>query len=281
VAPLWLVMDVSYMAWRAFHSTGTLTHEGVNTGVLFGMFRDIFNLRQEYPCQGVVFCFDSHDLKRKQLFPGYKSKKSNATIEELELRSEVHRQVKLLRKQHLPSIGFNNLCWQLGYEGDDMIASVVKNLPPQHEALIVGNDHDLYQLLNKRVRILQPSAKKIVDVKSFEAEYGITPAQWVQVKSIAGCGRIGVGDGVPGVPGVGEKKACQFIRGLMKTTSKTFQSIAAATELIERNKSLVCLPFKGVNKFELVPDTVSLNRWDQVLASLGMKSLRHLTHSRD
>ena len=58
----WCVIDVSYLAHRAFHTTGSLSYEGNPTGVLFGVLRDIEKQLDLHGASLAVFAFDSFGL---------------------------------------------------------------------------------------------------------------------------------------------------------------------------------------------------------------------------
>ena len=79
---------------------------------------------------------------------------------------------------------------------------------------------------------------------------GITPFQWAKVKALGGCST----DNVPGVHGIGEKGAIDFVTG--KTlTNKKFHLIKNAIQSGEVQKwaSLVCLPHERTKPIKLAP----------------------------
>jgi hypothetical protein len=51
---VWLVVDVSYLAYRGFHSLGLLQYAGNRTGVVFSVLRDIRILMDEFTTQNLV-----------------------------------------------------------------------------------------------------------------------------------------------------------------------------------------------------------------------------------
>src|SRR5574339_705980 len=82
----WLLIDVSNLCWKAWYTTGDLTHQGVGTGVLFGFLRMLKSLQQGYGTQRCVFCFDLPPYKRKLLYPGYKQKVEKMVVNSAEAR---------------------------------------------------------------------------------------------------------------------------------------------------------------------------------------------------
>ncbi|MDY6957777.1 MAG: hypothetical protein SVK08_01335 [Halobacteriota archaeon] len=83
--------------------------------------------------------------------------------------------------------------------------------------------------------------------ESFEKEWGISPEQWAEVKSVAGC----LSDTIPGVYKVGEKTAASYIRGDLKKTYKTYKAIISNKEIIDRNRPIVKLPYEGTPVIKL------------------------------
>lgn len=276
-----IVLDVSYLCWRAFHTTGELEHEGVRTGVLYGVFRDILSFQDLFATEKIIFCFDSRVSKRKAIYPGYKGTRSDSykemSEEEIIAHQEVRKQIEMLEIKYLPKIGFANTWSEEGYEADDQIAMACEVIAEQHDhAVIVGTDGDLLQLLSPSTIIWNPAKKKTITIDSFRSEWGIEPSQWADAKAIAGCGT----DDVTGVKGVGEKTAVKFLTGKLKPTTKAFASIIQSTDLWKSNLPIVRLPFEGIQKKKIRPDEVTQQRWSWVMEKLGMSSMRELHRGR-
>lgn len=279
----WLVLDVSYLCWRLFHtSLRDLSHGDVGTGVLYGFVRDMLSFQEHHGTSNVAFCFDSRESKRKEILPTYKSRREELRKEESRedqaARESMYRQIALLRKEFLPSIGFRNVFFAKGYEADDLIASVVLNRSGR-EIVIVSADEDLLQLLRPGVSIWKPGPfgkDKTITDETFQQEWGIRPRQWRMVKAIAGC----KSDDVPGCPGIGEKTAVKFIRKeLPKKPSKSgkptqYEKIRDFQESAQKNMELVSLPFKGVPDLTLHRDELDGVAWKKMLKRFGINSIR-------
>ncbi len=277
----WLLLDVSSLAYRAFYSMGDLSHEGISTGVPFGIFRTLADLMELYSTKRVVFCFDGGHAERKKIFPAYKQRrrKNEEENEELvEARESVREQLTRLESRFLPQMGFENIFRQPGYEADDVIAQICKTYT-NDRFVIVSSDEDLFQLLEDgRVWIWSLSKKKPFTASAFHLQYNIHPGYWAAVKSIAGCSS----DGIPGIHGIGEKKAVQFLLGKMRPSTNTYRDILSfkKSHLYERNLRLVELPFPGTQKFRLCEDHLTSSGWERVMDSLGMSTLRDRTSGR-
>lgn len=270
---LWLILDVPFLAHRASHSVGGLSHGDEPTSVVFGLMRDLIGWREVFQTDKVVFCFDRGRNKRLELCPEYKQNRLRAeeTEEERQQRARLHGQIRRLMEDDLFRLGYRNVFWEEGYEADDVIASIVlSSLSGDDEAVIVSSDSDLYQLIGPSVSTFDPRVNKRRTLQWFHQQFGIAPSQWADVKAICGCG----GDNVEGVRGVGEKSALLFLKGLLKTESTKFKRITENNELWKRNLRLVQLPFVGAEQFLVREDKVTKERWRGFCDSMGMKTLR-------
>ena len=271
----WLLLDTNYLSHRAYYSTGGLAHGDIGTGVVFGVLRDVLWLQEYFDTRRPVFCFDLGVGLRQGVYEGYKGKrrKREAEADEDTLAGiyEFRQQVKQLRTDYLPAVGYRNIFAADGYEADDAIATTAKNLPETEEAIIISADHDLYQLLRPNVHIYHPQQKKIVTHESFRKAWGLEPWQWAIVKAMAGCDT----DDVPGIAGVGEVTAAKYLRGELKETSAAYKKIRAGMGVVQRNRQLVKLPFVNTPVFEFQEDEVTQQKWIALADRLGMKSLAH------
>src|SRR4051812_42753810 len=90
----WCYVDVNYLAWRAYHTTGHLSQDGRPTGVVFGVMRELRKLRDLFGDPRMAFFFDHPVSLRKHKYDWYKNdprKKLPA-----EIRAAVAEQVKVL-----------------------------------------------------------------------------------------------------------------------------------------------------------------------------------------
>ena len=101
-----------------------------------------------------------------------------------------------------------------GYEADDVIGTITKQLDPRDdlETTIVTVDLDMLQLVTPRVRLMTTRSGVentiMYDVARIDERFGLRPDQMVDYKALKG----DPSDNIPGVPGVGEKTAAKLIR---------------------------------------------------------------------
>lgn len=267
----WLLFDVSNLCWRAFHTRKGLSYKGKDTGVVYGFLSDIAHLMEIHATGNVAFCFDHGKPIRKEMYEEYKANREEKTPEELAEYVKVKKQINDLKKKHLPRLGFKNLFYQKGYEGDDFIASAVACLPKKDEALIVSTDQDYYQLLSKRVSIWNPVKKVCITAQSFYEEKGIKPEEWIKVMTLAGCSS----DNIKGVIGIAEKTAIRYLSGGFPKGHRvhTMVKLAHMTGVLKQVHSLVRLPLKGCKTVKFREDRVSQTAWRNLATKLGMNSI--------
>lgn len=258
-----LLIDSHGVGYRAHHSTGSL-----DSGIAFGFLTTVLQLAEKYRTNQFVFVWDGPGSLRKKLFPAYKISRDVKTQEEVAERMMIHTQFDSLREHILPKLGFCNHFQQGGYEADDLIASAIINNPAK-SFVVTSSDHDLFQLLqyhNCKGQHLLLSGK-LMTSSSFLAEYRIPARDWATVKAIAGC----PGDGVVGVPGVGELTAIKYL--LEETKGKKMRLIADSYDVIHRNYKLVRLPFPGVKPLTIRKDSFDEKVVQEVFGDLGFNSL--------
>lgn len=270
---IWLVVDVPYLCHRIFHQTKNLSWEGQATGTIFGFFKTLQYLQDTLGGDHIAFCFEGAPLLRKKLYPGYKQRRHSQTLtpEELEERRRLDEQIERLYRDYLPRIGWQNVFRLVGYESDDLMAVIARDLPEEQEAILITGDLDLLQCLRPHVSIYLPTQHRMMTLTTFRREYLIRPGQWAVVKALAGCRT----DEVRGVPGIGEITALKYIRGELSPRTKQYQAILSpeGRAIVRRNRPLVQLPFLDCPPVSLVEDRINLNGWREVCGELGMRSL--------
>ena len=262
-----ILIDSNYLCHKAKVTTGTLSYNGQPTGIIYGFINQIITIAKITGAKEFLFFWDSRKSKRREIYPEYKMKRRPDLTEwEQQDWALAFSQFVQLRKRILPRLGFNNNFLQSGYEADDLIARYAMDNSTD-ELIIASADNDLFQLLDY-ASMLNLSKNKMIACQNFIDEYGIYPDQWAEVKKIAGCSS----DNVQGIRGVGEKTALQFLKGTLPETHKSYQNIIAGEEVIERNKALVVLPFKGTKKIEEQKNHFKITEFIDVCRELGMES---------
>ena len=146
-----LIVDANNLAYAAFISLRGLSVDELPTGVIYGFFLQVLKLAVEFQTNDFVFCWDSRKRFRRNIFSEYKNKRDEMTKEEKAQKQIAYDQFAALRKEILPSVGFENVFMKAGYEADDLIAYVVINPPRslnREKYLVISTDNDMFQLLS-------------------------------------------------------------------------------------------------------------------------------------
>lgn len=275
-----LLVDFSNAAWRAAHSlkAADLTSGGESTAVLYGVLGEIGRAMQRFGTARVFLCCDHPNgpTLRKAIYPQYKVRRTDkATPEEMEFRANVIKGI-ITAKRIIRQAGYRGFLQADGYEADDLIAAA-HAADPKSFKVVVSTDKDLYQLIDPQTAVFRPGAKEnMLTVQSFHRLFdGLSPADWVRVKALAGCNS----DGVPGLRGVAEKTAIKAIQGSL--TGKRMDAVAKhlQTPEYERDLSLVRLPFDGrlLGPIRRMADAEWLTEvmWKRTCHAAGIKYLHY------
>lgn len=269
----WLLIDSLYLAYKSHYSTGGLSFEGTATGVAFGFLRDIETQTNLHGATNFVFAFDyGGPGLRAEIDPKYKYSRYNKdlTDEELEIQKSFRGQVKRLRLEILPDMGYKNIFNIRGFEADDIIAQIANDLPISDEAIIITADEDLWQCLASNVRWHNPRSGDTITYRSFIRKWDIHPSMWSSVKAIAGC----TTDDVKGIEGIGNKTAAKWYANKLNSKSKKYKAINDNIEVHNKNIDLVRLPFPGLELPNLREDEVTEQKKTAVEVKLGIKPKR-------
>ena len=191
-------MDGTAFIYRSYYANREMQRsDGFPTNALFMTARLLLRLlREERPTHFLVL-LDGHGPHfRHEIFPLYKANRDAAPEALVRQLEPIQRFIHALG---LP-VEVSDGC-----EADDCIASLVRRFSEECPVVIVGADKDLRQCLAPDVYLWDPAAKeeKLLSLKEFTKESGLTPAQWPDMQALLGDSS----DNIPGIPGVGIKTA--------------------------------------------------------------------------
>jgi len=196
------VVDGSYLLYRSFYGLKPLyTSSGLTTQATYGFCRAIKKVLDDFKPNYITVVWDSKggSTHRKEILPEYKATRMAAPSD-----------LFVQKEQIVSFLEAINLCQvsKLGYEGDDLIASLVKD-HPEHQIIIVCADKDMYQLLSSdNVLIFDPFKNKLVDESTFTLEHNYGPEKIPFFYALLG----DTSDNIPGVKGIGEKTAENLVK---------------------------------------------------------------------
>lgn len=194
------IIDGSYLLYRSFYGLRPLhTAAGIPTQATYGFCRTIKKVLDDFHPKLIAVVWDSKGGSfRQEILPEYKATRlappSDLFIQKEQIIS------------FLDTIGMCQVS-KVGYEGDDLIASLVKD-HRNHQTVLVCADKDMYQLLAGDMLIFDPFKNKLVDREVFTLEREFEPEKVPFFYALLG----DASDNIPGVSGVGEKTAVGLVK---------------------------------------------------------------------
>lgn len=201
------VIDGNSLMHRAFHAVPPTMNapDGRPTNAIFGFLNMFLKMIDAFNPDGVVVAFDKGKPRvRMEMLPQYKAQRPP-------MDPDLHAQFPMI-KELLTALNVPILQSE-GWEGDDILGTMARlGEEAGCDMLLVTGDRDMYQLVTEHVNVVS-TRKGLSDVaimtpESVDALYhGITPALVPDFYGLKG----DTSDNIPGVPGIGPKKASALI----------------------------------------------------------------------
>ena len=197
------LIDGNSLLFRAYYGVHSrLTRaDGTPTGAVYGFFNMILPILASANHDDSFVCiFDASRITfRQDIYPEYKMNRS-------ETPADLITQGKMIQSG-LAAMGVPVLCVP-GVEADDVIATLARtNCNKTDATRIITSDKDLMQLVSNCVYLYDGMKNREIREPQVLEKFGVTPPQVIDVQSLMGDSS----DNVPGVPGIGPKKAAELI----------------------------------------------------------------------
>lgn len=202
-----VIIDGHSILNRAFYGLPDLTNfEGLHTNAVLGFLNIVLKILDEEQPDHLCVAFDVKQPTFRHLrYADYKGTRKP-------MPEELRQQVPLM-KEVLMAMNVQ-VVEKGGYEADDIIGTLSRIAQKEnYQVVIVSGDRDLLQLATAQILVRIPKTKGTGTVienyyaADVEAEYGVTPVQFIDVKGLMG----DTSDNIPGVPGIGKVTACKII----------------------------------------------------------------------
>jgi len=206
--PKVLLVDGMALLFRGFYANAyggyiRKTKAGLPTNAVFGFVRYLFDACRTFEPTHIVCCWDMGSKTfRTDKFADYKGNRPEAPadlVPQFDLVKEV------VDGLNIPNIGM------VGYEADDCIGTLSKQLGAHMDVYVLTGDHDMLQLVDERVKVVimkkGPSNYAVYDLETLLEEKQLTPKQFIDLKGLIG----DTSDNYPGVKGIGEKTATKLL----------------------------------------------------------------------
>ncbi|MFA7255480.1 MAG: DNA polymerase I [Candidatus Omnitrophota bacterium] len=198
------LVDGNSFCYRAFYAIPNLTNsKGEPTNAIYGFVTMMRRLMEEQKPGHLAMCFDRKEPTfRHEQYKEYKAHRKP-------MPEELVKQIEPIKE--FCRISNWAIFEKAGFEADDVIGTLAKKGEKEgYQVFIITGDKDAFQLVNERIKILQPHKENLVyDVEKVRERFsGLGPDKVVDILALMG----DASDNIPGVPGIGEKTAIKLIQ---------------------------------------------------------------------
>ena len=200
------LIDGNSQFHRAYHAIrGLATTRGLPTNATYGFTTMLRKLLEDEKPEWIGIAFDPPGRTvRHEEYGEYKANRPKMADDLAVQIPYVRRVCDVFR---LPILEIP------GHEADDVIATLSDQAVEQgFDVVVVSGDKDLLQLVNDRVKVLNPGrdglGSTLYDAKLVLEKFGAPPERVVDVLALVGDSV----DNVPGVAGIGDKGARDLIK---------------------------------------------------------------------
>ncbi len=244
---LFLVDGSSYI-YRAFFALPFLSNStGLPTNAIYGFARMMNKLLKEHNPTHLAVVFDvSRETFRTKRYKEYKAQRPK-TPDELSVQIPYIR--KLLDLLGIPRLELE------GYEADDVIATLAKKASGEGwRVYIVSPDKDLLQVVSDKIFVIDPLQEKLYTPKEVVEKFGVPPEHIPTYLALVG----DKSDNIPGVRGIGAKRAVEIIRKLgdLESIYKRLDSLSPSIKKAlaeEKEKAFLSLDLAKVRSDLPIP----------------------------
>ncbi len=198
-----LIVDALNLAFR-------WKHQG-RTDFRYDYQKTVQSLASSYGCSEIIIAADwGSSSYRKELYPDYKQNRKEKFAEQSEEEriafeeffEEFEATLEVLAEDYI-------LLRYKGVEADDVAAHLVKhkNVYDLENIWLVSSDRDWDLLIQDTVSRFSYVTRKEVTLENWSQHYDVKPEEYISLKCLTG----DKGDNVPGIPGIGPKRAQQLI----------------------------------------------------------------------
>ena len=199
-----LIVDALNLAFR-------WKHQG-RTDFRYEYQRTVESLAKSYDCKNIIITADlGSSSYRKNINSEYKQNRKEKFAEQSEAEkmafedfiAEYEATLELLQEDH-------TLLRFRGVEADDIAAHLVKHRDKYGLEYIwlISSDRDWDLLIQENVGRFSYVTRKEVTLDNWKTHYDVSPEEYISLKCLTG----DKGDNVPGIPGIGPKRALGLIK---------------------------------------------------------------------
>lgn len=246
---------------KAMEYSGLRNGENWQTGPLTAFIGALGRLTRLCEPSALVVCWDAGpSVRRKALYDAYKAARAENPSPETEERKET---AFGMAKTFLKACRIQQVAVQ-GYEADDVVAAYWAKCRDMDSVIIISGDKDFLQLVGANTVQLRPDnagTYKLWDEGDVYVKYGCTPSVLPLMMALMGDPI----DGVPGVRGLGPKKA---LRGL-EQADWTLERVPALEDPQKLADARLSLALVDLTDASFHPDVPALKPFEPLHPSEG------------
>jgi len=226
-----MIIDGHALIHRSFHALPPTisTKAGEMVNAVYGFASVLIKALREMKPDYVVLTLDRKGTTFRHV--EYKEYKATRTKAPEELYNQIARVKEMVQAFNIP------IYEKDGFEADDLIGTIVRQVGDQAEKIILTGDLDTLQLVDDFTKVYTMS-RGITEAVVYDEEkvierFALAPDQIVDYKALRG----DPSDNIPGVRGIGEKTATELLQKF-ETLENLYKQIDSA-EIREKVKELL------------------------------------------
>tara|TARA_B100000965_G_C19580826_1_gene753438 strand:+ start:1315 stop:2130 length:816 start_codon:yes stop_codon:yes gene_type:complete len=237
-----LIVDALNLAFR-------WKHQG-RTDFRYEYQETVKSLANSYKCKDVIITADGGSSSyRRNILPEYKLNRKDKYADQTQAEKIAFEEFFEEYQATLDLLDWPVLQFD-GVEADDIAAHLVKEKERYgfEEVWLISSDRDWDLLIQERVSRFSYVTRKEVRIQNWNDHYEVKPEQYISLKCLTG----DKGDNVPGITGIGPKRAKDLIIAYgdamniydslpINSTYKHIQELNANAERILQNYELMDL----------------------------------------
>jgi DNA polymerase-1 len=287
------LVDANALIHRLYHALPRL---GKPVQAIYGLTNLLLRFIQDYKPDYLFALYDRPEpTVRHLVFKEYKATRPETTPD---LKEQILLSKEVFAIFNIPVLE------KIGYEADDLIASLKKRFFSQvEEIIILTGDFDTLQLVDKKTKVMIMhkgiSQVTIYNQEKVKERFGVWPFQLVDYKALVG----DASDNIIGVSGIGEKTAARLLQQygalekIIEAAEKKIidqnlrEKILVSKEKLLFNKNLITLnddlelrvnleSYKGFDREKLIEFCQKFN-FLSILNRLGLNEKANLFQFAD
>ncbi len=202
MAQKFIIIDahsVIFRSYFAFIKNPLKNTRGENTSGVFGFVNLIQKIKKKLPTEYMGLAFDAPGETFRD--KAYKEYKATRPAPPPDIPFQIEKAKEISECMGIPQFEI------VGYEADDVLATLAVKLKEHGDVYIATSDKDLLQMVGDNVYVYDAYRDEILDRDKVIAKFGVTPEQVPTYLALTGDSI----DNVPGVPGIGPKRAVEII----------------------------------------------------------------------